>query len=356
MYYFINKNIAKYLKLWQLACISVFCFANFSHAQTPIRISVQPGNYSMFAMHVATENDFWKQAGLTPSFVRYPAGVPQIKGNADWDFGVTGAVPALIGAKDFNLITIAVADDQSLTNQVMGRKDLVQRIRNEKVIPVGSKIAVSLNSTADYALQICLSLWGGKQKSEMVVQAASQPEAIAAGASGAADLVALWAPNIYVMKEKHGFETLCTAKDFKSGIYNVVVTNRDYAKKNPDIVAKYLAVMMRSVNWIKENPQKAQALFISVSNKEGVQISSSAAKGDYDSRPLFNLDGQLGVMGNSAETANESPTGKSFYAINLFLTEGKAGSRNMRPATFVDPSFLKRVKDDPVLSKIASSK
>jgi ABC-type nitrate/sulfonate/bicarbonate transport system substrate-binding protein len=340
----------------KLVSLSILCTCAISHAQTPIRISVQPGNYSAFAVHVATENDFWKLVGLTPSFIRYPAGVPQIKGNADWDFGVTGAVPALIGAKDFNLITIAVADDQSRTNQLMGRTELVQRIRAEKSVPKGSKIAVTFNSTADYAVQACLALWGGRQKSDMVYQSATQPEAIAAGASGSAELVGLWAPNIYAMKEKHGFEPLCSAKDFGSGIYNVVVTNRDYAAKNPDTVAKYLAVMMRSINWIKDNPQKAQALFMSVSGKENIQVSSSAAKSDYDARPLFNLDQQLVVMGDTPETSNDSATGKSFYAINVFLTEGKAGSRNMRPASFVDASFLKRVKGNPELLKIATSK
>lgn len=340
----------------RLASVLVLCSATISYAQTPIRISVQPGNYSAFAVHVATENDFWKQAGLTPSLIRYPAGVPQIKGNADWDIGVTGAVPALIGAKDFNLITIAVADDQSRTNQLMGRKELVQRIRAEKSVPKGSKIFVTLNSTADYAVQACLALWGGRQKSDMTYQGATQPEAIAAGASGSAELVGLWAPNIYTMQEKHGFEPLCSAKDFGSGVYNVVVVNRDYAAKNPDTVAKYLAVMMRSVNWIKDNPEKAQALFINVSGKESVQVSGSAARGDYDSRPLFNLDQQLLVMGDTPEKSNDSATGKSFYAINVFLTEGKAGSRNMRPASFVDASFLKRVKDNPALLKIATSK
>jgi ABC-type nitrate/sulfonate/bicarbonate transport system substrate-binding protein len=338
-----------------MACISVACLPAVSYSQTPIRISVQPGNYSMFAMHVAAENDFWKQAGLQPSFVRYAAGVPQIKAHADWDFGVTGAVPALIGAKDFDLITIAVADDQSRTNQLMARKDLAERIRKERAIPKGSKLALTPNSTADYAVQACLALWGGRQKSDMVVQNGPQPEVIAAGASGAADLVGLWAPNIYTMQDKHGFEPVCTAKDFGSGIYNVAVTKRAYAAQNPDTVSKFLAVMMRANNWIKNNPQKAQALFVSVSQKEGVQISSAAAKSDYESRPLFNLNEQLVTMGDSPSKSNDAPTGKSFYAINLFLTEGKSGSRNMRPASFVDSSYLRRVSADPVLSKMAAS-
>ena len=78
-----------------------------SHAQTPIRISIQPGLYQMLPVHVASANGYWKMAGLSPSFVSYRAGLPQVKGHTDWDVGITGAVPALIGARDFNLVTVA---------------------------------------------------------------------------------------------------------------------------------------------------------------------------------------------------------------------------------------------------------
>jgi ABC-type nitrate/sulfonate/bicarbonate transport system substrate-binding protein len=316
-----------------------------TRAQTPLRISVQPANYSALAVHVATKNDFWELAGLNPTFIRYAAGVPQIKANADWDIGIAGAVPALIGAKDFNLITIAVADDQSRTNALMAPKEVVERIRKEKKIEKGTKIAVTLNSTADYAVQTCLALWGGLTKSDMAYQGATQPEAIQAGASGAVQMVGLWAPNVYAMKEKHGFETLCTAKDFSPGLYNVVFTSRSFANKNPDTVAKFLAVMMRAVKWIKDNPAKAQAIFVSTAAEEG---------NDYEQRPIFDLSGQFNIMGEMPAGIDGSAVGRSFYSINVFLNEGRTGTRTMKPSAFIDISHLKRVKDSPELEKIAN--
>jgi ABC-type nitrate/sulfonate/bicarbonate transport system substrate-binding protein len=323
-------------------------------AQTPLRISVQPANYSMLAVHVATKNDFWKLAGLSPTFIRYPAGVPQIKANADWDIGITGAVPALIGAKDFDLITIAVADDQSRTNALMAPKDLVEQVRKEKRIPKGTKIAVTLNSTADYAVQTCLALWGGLTKSDVTYQGATQPEAIQAGASGAAQMVGLWAPNVYTMKEKHGFETLCTAKDFSPGLYNVAIANRSFANKNPDTVAKFLAVMMRAVKWMKDNPAKTHEIFVSTATEEGFNISIANAKNDYEQRGIFDLSGQFRMMGETSAGIDGSAVGRSFYSINVFLNEGRAGTRTMKPSVFIDTSYLKRVKDNPEFEKIAN--
>jgi ABC-type nitrate/sulfonate/bicarbonate transport system substrate-binding protein len=325
-----------------------------TRAQTPLRISVQPANYSALPVHVATKNDFWKLVGLNPTFIRYAAGVPQIKANADWDIGIAGAVPALIGAKDFDLITIAVSDDQSRTNALMGPKDVVERIRKDKKIEKGTKIAVTLNSTADYAVQTCLALWGGHTKSDMAYQGATQPEAIQAGASGAAQMVGLWAPNVYTMKEKHGFETLCTAKDFSPGLYNVVFTNRGFANKNPDTVAKFLAVMMRAVKWIKDNPAKAQAIFVSTATEEGITISSANAKNDYEQRPIFDLSGQFSAMSETSAGIDGSAVGRSFYSINVFLNEGRTGTRTMKPSAFIDISHLKRVKESPELEKIAN--
>ncbi len=55
-------------------------------------------------------------------------------------------------------------------------------------------------------------------------------------------------------------------------VYAVVVTNRDYATKNSDLVAKYLVVITRSANWIKDNPQKGQALSIRVASKEPASL------------------------------------------------------------------------------------
>jgi ABC-type nitrate/sulfonate/bicarbonate transport system substrate-binding protein len=326
-----------------------------SQAQVPLRISVQPANYPALPVHVAIEKGFWRDAGITPTLVSYPAGLPQIKANADWDVGISGTVPALIGARDFGLITIAIGDDQSRTNALMARPETIERIKAQRAIPKGTRFAVTMNSTGDYTAQTCLAFWGGNLKSDMVYQGATQPEIIQAGVANTADILALWAPNTYTMQEKHGFKPLCTAKDFGPGVFSAVMTSRKFAEANPDLVAKFLATMMRAVNWIKANPAEAQAFLIRNAKKEGVDVSVSGAKSEYETRPLFNLEDQFKLIGKDESLVNDSPAGRSFYTINVFLNEGKAGSRSMKPATFLDTRYLKRVQSDPALLRLATS-
>ena len=315
----------------------------------PLRISVQPGNYSAIAYKVATRLAYWGEAGLSPTFVTYPAGLPQIQAHADWDIGTLGAVPALIGARDFGLITVALANDESRTNVLMGSKEVVAKIRSAKTIPNGTRIAVTVNSTGDFATQTCLALWGGKFKTDMVYVPLPQPEIIAAGAAGKADLVALWAPNNYTMAEKHGFETLCTGKDFSPGVFGVTVANRAFAQANPDTLARALAVILRANNWIKRNAAQAQQVHIEGSAKEGVTISPSAARQDNELRPVFDLNEQLELLRGETSSQDDARVSRAFLALNLFLNEGKLQSRRIRPSTFVDISFLERVKRDPGL-------
>jgi ABC-type nitrate/sulfonate/bicarbonate transport system substrate-binding protein len=318
---------------------------------TPIRIAVQPGNYSAIAYKTATKLGYWQQAGLAPVFITYPAGAPQIKAHADWDFGTMGAVPALLGARDYDLITIAVANDESRTNVLMGRKEFVAQLRNNKQIPNGTRIAVTLNSTGDYAAQTCLALAGGKTKGDMAYLGMPQAEVMAAGVAGSADLLALWAPNSYAMEEKHGFEVYCSGKDFSPGVFGVTVANRKWAQANPDTVAKVLAVVIRANRWIKQNPQGAQQVHIEGSAKEGVTLSATAARKDNELRPVFDLDEQILLLQGVTTNPNDSRLARAFYSLNVFLNEGRLQTRIFKASSFVDVAFLQRVKADPALNQ-----
>ena len=140
-----------------------------SSAQTPLRISAQPGVWYMLPLKVAIANGYWKEAGLEPTFLSFTAGVPQMKASADWDVGMTGATPALLGAKEFDIITVGVAADISKTNVLMAPKAFVEKIHASRSIPKGTRIALTPNSTVDYAVQTCLALWGGNSKTDMVL-------------------------------------------------------------------------------------------------------------------------------------------------------------------------------------------
>jgi ABC-type nitrate/sulfonate/bicarbonate transport system substrate-binding protein len=153
------------------------------------------------------------------------------------------------------------------------------------------------------------------------------------------------------MEEKHGFEVYCTGKDFSPGVFGVTVANRQWAQANPDPVARVLAVVIRANRWIKNNAQGAQQVHVEGSAKEGVTLGATAARKDNEQRPVFDLDEQILLLRGDTTNANDSRLARAFYSLNVFLNEGKSQARIFKASSFVDVSFLQRVKSDPALSQ-----
>lgn len=330
-----------------MAILVILVSASASAQSVEVRIAIQPGNYSAIAYKVADELGYWKEAGLSPTYQLFPAGIPQIRAHQTWDFATMGAVPALIGAREFDLVTIAVANDESQTNVLMAKKAFADKVRQTRRIPDGTRIAVTLNSTADYAAQTCLALWGGKLKNQMNYEGMPQDKIMAAGAEGRAELLALWAPNSYFMEDTHQYETLCSGKDFSPGVFGVTVVNRQWGESNPDRVSSVLAVLLRAKRWIKRNPAEAKRIHAEGAAADGVQISASAASKDYELRPVFELADQIELMRGGGADPNASRLARSFFSLNVFLNEGKLQSRIFRASSFVDASYLQRIKNSP---------
>ncbi len=54
---------------------------------------------------------------------------------------------------------------------------------------------------------------------------------MAAGTTGKADLIGVWARDACAMAEKHGREVLCTGKDLSPGMLGVTTVNRKGADR-----------------------------------------------------------------------------------------------------------------------------
>jgi len=128
------------------AGVALFALATLgttsAHAQTPIKISYQPAVYWALPFYVATEKNFWAEAGLTPEFSTFPAGAPQVAAAQakSWDVGGTGSVPAVLGAARFGLITVGITNDESKANALMVRGDKFEAFKANPGSIKGQKI------------------------------------------------------------------------------------------------------------------------------------------------------------------------------------------------------------------------
>lgn len=237
------------------AAVALALAGGIAHAEAII-VSYQPSLYWALPFHVATEKGWWAQVGLEPSFVTFPAGAPQIAAAQarDWDVGGTGSVPAILGASRFGLKTIGLSNDESRTNAIMAPADEIEAVKADPAQI--TSLLLTTNSTVDYTARACLDSWGVDPGSVEFVNLA-QAQIISAVISGNGRFAGVWAPNTYTLQERADYDYLCSGADADAIVPGALVAREDFAAENPEAVRKFLAVYLKSIRWIRANPDEA---------------------------------------------------------------------------------------------------
>ncbi|MEA2832557.1 MAG: NitT/TauT family transport system substrate-binding protein [Methylobacteriaceae bacterium] len=321
-------------------------------AQTAIGVSYQPSLYWALPFYVATEKKWWEELGLKPNFSTFPAGAPQVAAAAakSWDVGGTGSVPAVLGAARFGLVTIGITNDESKANALYVRAGKYAELSKDPAKMKGDKILITTNSTADYAAQGCLKKWG-LSKSDVQFVNLGQAQIISAITSGNGDIAGVWAPNTYTLEEKDGAKYLCSGADTGSIIPGALIARADFVNENPEAVAKFLAVYLRSWAWIKAHHKEAVAMMKSFYALGGVEISDQAAETEFSTRPVFLLEQQLAIM-DRAKGASEVDTW--FTNIADFMKGNGTIPTVPAASSYIDDAPMKRVASDPRLKAFAT--
>ena len=313
-----------------LSMISGFVFS-----QTEIKVSYQPALYWSLPYYIASEKGWWAELGLKPAFSTFPAGVPQIAASA----------------ARYNILTIGITNDESHGNALLASKAKADAFLKNPGSIKGQTIVLTANSTGDYAVQSCLSKWGLK-KTDVSIKSMGQAEIISAMSSGNADLGGLWAPNIYTLEEKAGAKLICSGRDAGAIVPGAIIVRQEYAKEQPQNVAKYLAVYLRAQKWSLANRKDAVAMMKKFYEQGGVTISEAAMNKEFDTRPVFDLAGQLKIMNRAGGGASE--VDKWLTGIGEFMKAN--GTFPEAPATknFVTDEYLRMVDKDPKLKEFAN--
>ncbi len=318
-----------------------------------VRISSQPALLGSVPFTLAEEKGWWKEVGLKVTITNFPAGAPQIAASKSWDVGYTGAVPAVLGAVRFNLHTFAFSDDQSATNALYVRGANADAIVKTPASLKGGTVFLTGNSTVDLAARSCMQKFG-LAKGDVTVRSMGQAEIIAAMSSGSADVGGLWAPNTYTVEEKAGAKLLCSGKDAGVVIPGNLVVRADWAKENPQLVAKFLAVYLRAQRVMAANRKDAVAVMKRHYDVGGVNISEAAMNKEFDLRPTFDLAGQLAMFNRGAQPSRGDTTMNTIAAFMKEVGSLRADEALPDPKSYVTDEYLKLIDKDPVLKAFAS--
>ena len=200
-------------------------------------------------------------------------------------------------------------------------------------------------------MQSCLAKWGLK-KADVTVKSMGQAEIISAMSSNNADLGGLWAPNIYTLEEKAGAKVICSGKDAGAIVPGALVVRADYAKEQPQNVARFLAVYLRTWRWMNAHQAEAIQMMKKFYEVGGVTISEASMKKEFDTRPVYDLAGQLKIMsraGGPSEVDKWMTQIADFMKSTGTLADPPAASR------FITDEFMKMVEADPKLKAFANN-
>lgn len=348
----VKKSILAACCTLALATTAVTPVPALAQKLTPITISYQPTNYWALPFYVATKKGWWKEVGLKPTFVKFPAGMPQMASAAagSWDVGATGSVPAVFGAARFNIQTIGIDNDESATNVLIASKNAYAKLKADPKKIAGQKILLTKNSTVDLAVRACLAKYGVPESKVQLVNL-GQASIVSALIAGKTELGGLWAPNSYSAEQKAGAKVLCSGKTAGVTIPGALVARAEYGKAHPELVAAYLAVYVHSWQWAKTHPKEAAKMLKAADLEGGVPLTNFGLKEEF-TRPTYSLSQELAIM---KRNGGSSKVDTWMDDIGTFLE--KVGSIQQAPKakTYVTDKYMKLVAATPKLKAFADS-
>lgn len=347
------SRVCRFFLSTLLALFSLLLFSVSAQAQalTPIKVSYQVAYWAL-PIYIATEKNWWAEVGLKPEFVVYPAGAQQIAGAASksWDVGGTGSPPAVLGALRYDILTMGISNDESTANGVMARKDKITAIDANPAKEIkGQQILLSPNSTGEYATVACLKKWG-LQRSDVSIVTLAPAQLVSAYIGGNGLLAGTWAPNFYTLNEQIGVEVICSGKDAGVLVPGALVARREFAQKNPEVVAKFMAVYLRAVAYEKANKPEFMSYLRRFFETNGIKLKNNYLAKEME-RPIFTLDEQLNLM---SRTKGKSTIDQSFEALSDYLKNVGTIDNVPESKSFITDDYLKLVDRTPALKAFAN--
>jgi NitT/TauT family transport system substrate-binding protein len=337
------------------ACLALVLAASAgaatAQALTPIKVSYQI-SYWALPIYIATEKNWWAEVGLKPEFVVYPAGAQQIAGAASksWDVGGTGSPPAVLGAQRYGILTVGLTNDESATNAVMARKDKIAAIKANPAKEIkGQQILLSPNSTGEYATVACLKKWG-LARSDVNLVSLAPAQLVSAYIGGNGLLAGTWAPNTYKLNDEMGAEIVCSGKDAGAMVPGALIARGDFAKQNPELVAKFLAVYLRAVSYQKANPAEFKSNLRKLFEANGIKLKDEHLATEME-RPIYPLDEQLKMLSRGA---GKSSADTAFAELSEYLKGVGTLTEVPDPKTFITDEYLQLIERTPALKQFAT--
>jgi ABC-type nitrate/sulfonate/bicarbonate transport system substrate-binding protein len=268
----------------------------FSYALDKLRASHQPAKHALPTV-LGIEKGWFKELGLDVSFSYFSAGMSQVEAGiaGEWEVGAMGSPPAIFGGIKYGLLSIGTSITQEMIEWLLiNKKNYEAFNKNPKEWLKGKTILTTTISTGHYSLLANLKKWGLTEKDVKIVHM-DQSAIIAAFAAGEGDLYQAWAPFCYLMQGR-GAMKVADGRTAGITIPGMLVATPKFAKKSPELVAKWLQGYLRGVLYEYQYPGDAALYLQQYYKMVGIDLPYEACLEEIRDEPKFPIYDQLRLM------------------------------------------------------------
>ena len=228
---------------------------------TRLVIGITP-NY--FPIVVAYEKGFFKDEFgdalkiEMPFFINGPAQNEAFNAG-EIDIANMGDMPAIqLWANDADIQVISyLFDNPDEHSMVANKRSGIKTLADFK----GKKIATQFGSNT-HKFTLAFLTAQGLDANDVELVHLQRPEAIAALKQGIVDATALLEPSLsQTLSEDSNIIEICTSRGY-GYFYSITFVRTEYARKNPQIVSRYLKVIKKANDWVAENADEATHIMI----------------------------------------------------------------------------------------------
>ena len=243
--------------------------------------------------------------------------------------------------------------DDARGNALVAKKREVSAIKADPVKALkGHQYLTPVNSTADYTAQACFAKFGLKPGDLQAINIA--PGAIVdAFRSGEVAAAAIWAPHFQRLEVDAGGEIICNGKDAGVVVPANMVVRPDYLKDNLNTVARFAALYLRAISFMKANKAETVGYMKRFYDKGGVVLSPKEMEAEYDTRDYFDLAQQVALFDR---IKGASQMDKVHEKLAEFFLRAGTINEILDPKVYINPTVLDAINKDSALKAFAEGR
>ena len=273
-----------------------------------------------FNIWYAKKQGWDKAEGLDIEMLLFNSGPAQMEAlpAKEWSIGATSTGGMLVAGMRHNVqvvspllsegevISIYMRPDDPAA-KIKGANPAFPEVYGSAETVKGKTVLFTSQTTSHYNAGRWLEAFGLKEADVKMVNM-EQASMIPAFEKGIGDAMALWAPFTYAAERK-GFKRVTTGEACNAITSSMYIADKEWAEKNPELVAKFLRVSNRTTDMLNKegpSPRIVKEYQEFMSDFCGIKMTEEDARFDILSHPRWSLA--------QAQAMMDSSKGESQYA------------------------------------------